>query len=81
VSHLKIVATLFHICISLFVIASVMLQPAKVQGMSKTIAGGAETFFGKNKGRSYEGKLQKMTEVAMVLFVLSSMALVYYSNR
>lgn len=78
---MKILVTILHICISLFVIASVLLQPAKVQGMSKTISGGAETFFGKNKGRSYEGKLQKMTEIAMVLFVITSIALVYYSNH
>lgn len=73
--------TILHICISLFVIASVLLQPAKVQGLSQTISGGAETFFGKNKGRSYEGKLQKLTEAGMVLFVITSMALVYYSNH
>lgn len=73
--------TILHICISLFVIASVLLQPAKTAGISKTISGGAETFFGKNKGRSYEGKLQKMTEVTMVLFVISSIVLVYFSNH
>jgi preprotein translocase subunit SecG len=81
VSDLKIFVTILHICISLFVIGAVLLQPAKVQGLSKTIAGGAETFFGKNKGRSYEGKLQKITEIAMVAFVITSLALVYYSNH
>lgn len=78
---MKTFVTILHICISLFVIASVLLQPAKVQGLSKSISGGAETFFGKNKGRSYEGKLQKLTEIGMVLFVITSIALVYYSNH
>lgn len=78
---MKILFITLHIIISLFVIAVVMLQPSKVSGLSKTISGGAETFFGKNKGRSYEGKLQKLTEIAMVLFVLTSMTLVYYSNH
>ena len=78
---MKIFVTVLHICISLFVILSVMLQPAKVNGLSQTISGGAETFFGRNKGRSYEGKLQKMTEIGMVAFVITSMALVYYSNH
>ena len=78
---MKTFVTILHICISLFVIASVLLQPAKVQGLSKTISGGAETFFGKNKGRSYEGKLQKLTEIGMVLFVITSIALVYYTNH
>jgi preprotein translocase subunit SecG len=78
---MKVLFIILHICVSLFVIAAVLLQPAKVTGLSKTVAGGAETFFGKNKGRSYEGKLQKMTEVAMVLFVITSMALVYFANH
>lgn len=78
---MKVFITVLHVCISLFVIASVLLQPAKVAGLSKTISGGAETFFGRNKGRSYEGKLQRMTEIAMVAFVITSMALVYYSNH
>jgi preprotein translocase subunit SecG len=81
VSYLKIFVTILHIAVSLFVIISVLLQPAKVQGLSKAISGGAETFFGKNKGRSYEGKLQKMTEIGMVLFVITSIALVYFSNH
>lgn len=70
-----------HIIVCLVVILSVLAQPAKVQGLSKAISGGADTFFGKNKSRTYEGKLQKLTTIAMILFVLTSMILVYFTNR
>ena len=78
---MKIAVTIVHLLVSLFVIAVVLLQPAKVQGLSSTIAGGAETFFGKNKARTYEGKLQKMTTFAMILFVITSGLLIYYSGK
>lgn len=77
----KTVITILHILISLFVIVSVLAQPAKVQGLSSAISGGAETFFGKNKARTWEGKLEKLTSVAMVLFVITSVLLVYFSNK
>lgn len=73
--------TVLHILVSLFVIISVLAQPAKVQGLSTTISGGVETFFGKNKARTYEGKLQRLTTIGMILFVITSIILVYYSNK
>lgn len=77
----KVLATILHILVSLFVIIVVMAQPAKVQGLSSVISGGAQTFFGKNKARTYEGKLQKLTSIAMVLFVITSLALGYLANK
>jgi preprotein translocase subunit SecG len=77
----KTVVTIAHILISLFIIVVVLAQPAKVQGLSATISGGAETFFGKNKARTYEGKLQRYTEIGMIIFVITSMLLVYYANK
>ena len=48
------------------------MQEGKQQGLSGAIAGGAETFFGKSKGRTMEQKLVKITRVfAVVFFVLT----------
>ena len=44
---------IIHVIISLVLIAVVLMQHGKQQGLSGAIAGGAETFFGKNKG-SYQ---------------------------
>lgn len=78
---MKVFFILLHVVICLVVIVSVLAQQAKVAGLSKAVSGGAETFFGKNKARTAEGKLQKATEISMVLFVISSMILVYYTNH
>lgn len=57
---------------SVVLIAAVLMQPGKSAGLSGAISGGAETFFGKNKAKSYEGKLALATKVSgTVIFVLS----------
>ncbi len=65
------------LCIfSLFMIAVVLLQSGKSAGLSGDIAGGAETFLGKTKARSYEGKLKKLTKIAAVGIMVLAIALV-----
>lgn len=49
----------------------VLMQEGKSQGLG-TIAGAADTYWGKNKGRSVEGRLVKITTaLVVVLFVLA----------
>lgn len=60
------------IFLSIAIIVIVLLQQSKQQGLSGAIAGGAETFFGKNKSRSNEAKLSRITKIlAACFFVLS----------
>lgn len=68
-----------HVIISLILIVTVLMQHGKQQGLSGAIAGGAETFFGKNKGRTIDAILKKVTAVVAVLFVVSSITLAAYS--
>jgi preprotein translocase subunit SecG len=72
---LRVIATVLLIVVELFLIAVVLLQSGKSAGLSGSIAGGAETFFGKNKARSYEGKLQRLTKLSAVLFIVLSVVL------
>ena len=58
------------IVISIALIILVLFQESKQQGLSGAIAGGAETFFGKNKGRTMEAKLEKITKVLCVVFII-----------
>jgi preprotein translocase subunit SecG len=69
------VITVFHIILTLILITTVLLQSGKQVGLSGSIAGGAETFFGKNKGRSMDGMLSKLTTIVAVLFILTSIVL------
>ena len=63
----------------IIIIVTVMLQQSKQQGLSGAIAGGADTFFDKNKGRTMEAKLSKITKiVAGVFFVVALAAIVMF---
>ena len=48
------------------------MQEGKSAGLSGAISGVADTYWGKNKGRSMEGKLEKYTKIlAVAFFVLA----------
>jgi len=72
----QIIVTILHVIISLALVVIVLLQSAKSAGLSGTIAGGAETFFGKNKGRTLDAILSKYTSVVAVAFLITSVVLV-----
>jgi len=72
---LRVIATVLLVLFELFLIAVVLLQSGKSAGISGAIAGGAETFFGKNKAKSYEGKLHTMTKISAICFIVLSILL------
>ncbi|HEY9062493.1 MAG TPA: preprotein translocase subunit SecG [Pseudobacteroides sp.] len=80
-SAVNIIVNIFHILFAVSLIAVVLLQSGKQAGLSGSIAGGAETFFGKNKGRTIDALLSKYTTVAAVLFLVTSIALELLINR
>ena len=60
------------ILVSISAVIVVLLQESRNAGLSGAIAGGAETFLGKNKGRSVEEKLVKITKwLTVAFFVLT----------
>ena len=73
------VLIVIHVIISIILVAIVLMQHGKQQGLSGAIAGGAETFFGKNKGRTVDAMLKKFTSVVAALFIISSVALAFVS--
>lgn len=58
---------------SIALVAIVLLQEGRAAGLSGAIAGGAETFLGKNKGKTIEDKLVKITKVFGALFFVLSL--------
>ncbi len=69
---LQYVLSFLVIIVSIVIIVLVALQESKQQGLSGAVSGAAETFFGKNKGRTIEAKLGKFTKIAgAIFFVLS----------
>lgn len=67
--------TVVHVILAIILIAVVLLQSGKNAGLSGSIGGGAETFFGKNKARTLDGMLSKATSVVAVLFIVTSIVL------
>ena len=66
---LRIILTIVFIIICIALVAIVLLQEGKSAGLG-AIAGGAETYWGKNKGRSMEGTLVKMTKYLVLAFIV-----------
>ena len=55
---------------ALFLIVAVLMQQGKSHNLSGVISGGADTFFGKEKGSSINNKLSKLTTVVAIVFAL-----------
>ncbi len=72
----KMIVTILYIIITLGLIAAVMFQKGKDAGMSGAIGGtGSDSFYGKNKGRTLNGILEKLTIVLAVLFIVAAIVL------
>lgn len=64
--------TILFVLVSLALIALILLQEGKSAGLTGAVSGMAESYWGKNKGRSMEGKLEKGTKyLAVVFFILA----------
>ena len=71
---LKTILTVVLIIVSLSATVVILLQEGKSAGLG-AIAGEADTYWGKNKGRSMEGILVKLTKVLVALFLILAIAL------
>lgn len=72
---LKTIVSVIFIAICIALIILVMLQESKSSGLSGSIGGMADSYWGKNKGRSMEGKLVKWTAILGVIFFVLSIVL------
>ena len=66
---LKIILTVIFIIISIALTVIILMQEGKSAGLG-AIAGAADTYWGKNKGRSMEGRLVTGTKILVVVFVV-----------
>lgn len=73
-SALKVVVTIIYVLICIALVVVVLMQEGKSAGLG-AISGAADTYWGKNKGRSMEGALDKFTKGLAVGFILLSVVL------
>ena len=71
---LKTILTILFIIISLVITVVILMQEGKTAGLG-AISGAADTYWGKNKGRSMEGMLVKITRICVILFLVSAVVL------
>lgn len=71
---LKMILSVIFVLICVILAVIVLLQEGKSAGLG-SIGGMAETYWGKNKGRSMEGNLEKFTKFAAIAFMLLAIAL------
>lgn len=71
---LKTILTIIFIIICIALTVIVLMQEGKQQGLG-SIGGMADTYWGKNKGRSMEGVMVKATTAMVVLFMVISAVL------
>ena len=65
----KIALLILIVLLSIVMVLIVLLQPSNSEGLG-AISGGAETFFGKNKAKTLEGRLKKLTIIVAVALVV-----------
>ena len=71
---LKTIVTIVFIIVSLVITVVILMQEGKQAGLG-AIAGAADTYWGKNKGRSMEGMLVKITKICVAVFLLLAVVL------
>ena len=71
---LRVILTVIFMIDCIALVALVLMQEGKSAGLG-AISGAAESYWGKNKGRSMEGLLVKITKVLATLFILLAVVL------
>ena len=71
---LRIVLTVIFIIVCISLVVLVLLQEGKSEGLG-SIGGASESYWGKNKSRSMEGRMVKVTKYLAILFMVLAIVL------
>ncbi len=71
---MKTFLTVVFVIVAIILTIVVLMQEGKSAGLG-TISGAADTYWGKNKGRSMEGKLETLTKVLAAAFIVLAVVL------
>lgn len=73
---LKVLLTIVYVIVCVVLIVICLMQSSEDEGTSSTIVGGSQSsFYEKNKGRTKEGKLKRLTIILGIVFVILTTAL------
>lgn len=71
---LRLILTIIFILVCVALVVLVLMQEGKSQGLG-SISGAAESYWGKNKGRSMEGRLVQITKMLAISFMVLAIIL------
>jgi len=77
---LAIILSIIDILVCITLAGLILFQQGQSRGLG-AIAGGAETFFGKTKGRSIDSLLKKFTTGIAILFIALTIILYLMTGR
>jgi len=66
----EIIIGIVLLIMAVFLVAAILMQSGKDKRLSGTIAGGAETFFGKTKASTMDKMLSKVTTIVAIVFAV-----------
>ena len=69
-SAIELILDILMVISALVMIVTVLMQSSDDDGMGALTGGSSETFFGKNKNNTLEGKLNTATKVSSIVFVV-----------
>ena len=68
-SAIEVILNILMVIDALVMIVTVLMQSSDTDGMG-ALTGGSDTFFGKNKNNTLEGKLSNATKISSIVFVV-----------
>ena len=71
---LRVILTILFIIVCLAIIVLVLMQEGKSSGLG-ALSGAAESYWGKNKARTMQGMLVKLTKIFCLLFMVLAIVL------
>ena len=66
---IEVILNILMVLSALVMIVTVLMQSSDSDGMG-ALTGGSDTFFGKNKNNTLEGKLSNATKISSIVFVV-----------
>ena len=72
---LKVIVQIIYVLVCIALVIIVLRQEGKVAGLSGALTGSGETYWAKNKGRSMEGNLERITKYLAASFMILSVLL------
>ena len=71
----QLVLSIIYFIVAIALIAVVMLQSGKSAGLSGAIGGGSDTFLSKNKAKSADARLARMTKWVAIVFMILTLVI------